>query len=136
MSQPVPTRTAKKDYINHFRQSKPLEGIFFTDFIREVLEKRSRRKSEHYAAVYDAIIKHIESFSLEFNCDKYTNSVTSEFLDDFIVYLEEQGLRHNTIVGYILKIQSLVRRASQYNYAVDLTYDETDLKCEPTMRFS
>ena len=80
--------------------------------------KRSRRKSEHYAAVYDAIIKHIESFSLEFNCDIYTNSVTSEFLDDFIVYLEEQGLRHNTIVGYILKIQSLVRRASQYNYAV------------------
>lgn len=132
MSQPVPTRTAKKDYINHFRQSKPLEGIFFIDFIREVLEKRSRRKSEHYAAVYDAIIKHIESFSLEFNCDIYTNSVTSEFLDDFIVYLEEQGLRHNTIVGYILKIQSLVRRASQYNYAVDLTYDETDLKCEPT----
>ena len=62
--------------------------------------------------------------------------MTSEFLDDFIIYLEEQGLRHNTIVGYILKIQSLVRRASQYNYAVDLTYDETDLKCEPTMRFS
>ena len=29
-------------------------------------------------------------------------------------------------------MQSLVRRASQYNYAVDITYDETDLKCEPT----
>ena len=40
--------------INHFRQEKPLEGVFFTDFIRDVLEKRSRRKSEHYAAVYDA----------------------------------------------------------------------------------
>ena len=39
---------------------------------------------------------------------------------------------HNTIVGYIQKMQSLVRRASQYNYAVDITYDETDLKCEPT----
>ena len=32
----------------------------------------------------------------------------------------------------IEKIQSLVRRASQYNYAVDVTYDEIDLKCEPT----
>lgn len=41
-------------------------------------------------------------------------------------------MRHNTIVGYIQKIQSLVRRASQYNYAVDVTYDEVDLKCEPT----
>lgn len=46
--------------------------------------------------------------------------------------MEDQGLRHNTIVGYIQKIQTLVRRASQYNYAVDNTYDEIDLKCEPT----
>ena len=118
----------RKDYINHFRQEKPLEGIYFTDFIRDVLEKRNRRKSEHYAAVYDAIIKHIDNFSL----DIFTNSVTAEFIDDFIIYLEDQGLRHNTIVGYVLKIQSLVRRASQYNYAVDNTYDEIDLKCEPT----
>ena len=29
-------------------------------------------------------------------------------------------------------MQSLIRRASQYNYAVDVTYDEIDLKCEPT----
>lgn len=132
LSQPVPTVQVRKDYINHFRQSKPLEGIYFTSFIREVLEKRSRRKSEHYAAVYDAIIKHIDNFSLEFDCDIFTNSVTADFLDDFIIYLEDQGLRHNTIVGYIRKIQTLVRRASQYNYAVDTTYDEIDLREEPT----
>ena len=122
----------RKDYINHFRQEKPLEGIYFTDFIRDVLEKRSRRKSEHYAAVYDAIIKHIDNFSSEFDCDIFTNSVTAEFIDDFIIYLEDQDLRHNTIVGYILKIQTLIRRASQYNYAVDNTYDEIDLRTEPT----
>ena len=115
-----------RDYRNRFRQSKPLEGIYFTDFVREVLEKRSRRRSEHYAAVYDAIIRHIDNFSVEFGCDIFTNSVTEEFLDDFIVYLEDQGLRHNTIVGYIQKIQSLVRKALQYNYAVDSTYDEID----------
>lgn len=130
--QSVPTYQIRKDYINHFRQSKPLEGIFFTDFIRSTLEKRSRRKSEHYAAVYDAIIKHIDAFSEEFDCDVFTNSVTAEFLDDFIIYLEDQGLRHNTIVGYIRKIQTLARRASRYNYAVDTTYDEIDLKEEPT----
>lgn len=97
-----------------------------------MLEKRSRRKSENYATVYDAIIKHIDNFSLEYDCDIFTNSVTAEFLDDFIIYLENQGLRHNTIVGYIQKIQTLVRRAATYNYAVDNTYDEIDLKEEPT----
>lgn len=39
---------------------------------------------------------------------------------------------HNTIVGYIQKIQSLVRRAGQYNYAVDTTYNEVDLEEEST----
>lgn len=34
--------------------------------------------------------------------------------------------------GYIRKIQTLVRRAGQYNYAVDTTYDEVDLDVEPT----
>lgn len=97
-----------------------------------MIEKKSRRKSAHYAAVYDALIKHVNAFSKEFDCDVFTNSVTAEFLDDFIIYLEDQGLRHNTIVGYVLKVQTLVRKASQYNYAVDTTYDEIDLKCEPT----
>nr|DAT59433.1 MAG TPA: hypothetical protein [Caudoviricetes sp.] len=26
----------RKDYINRFRQEKPIEGIFFTGFIREI----------------------------------------------------------------------------------------------------
>lgn len=109
-----------------------MEGVYFTSFARESLEKKSRRKSEHYAAVYDAIIKHIDAFSVEFDCDIYTNSVTAEFLDDFIIYLEDQELRHNTIVGYIQKIQTLARRAAMYNYAVDNTYNEIDLETEPT----
>ena len=29
----------RKDYINHFRESKPLEGIYLSDFIRETVEK-------------------------------------------------------------------------------------------------
>lgn len=132
MSQPVRLRQARKDYINHFRQSKPLEGIYFTTFAREILEKRSRRKSVYYAAVYDAVIRHIDRFSRLYDCDIYTNSITEEFLDDFIVYLQEWGLMHNTIVGYVQKIQSLVRRAGQYNYAVDMTYDEVDIRDEPS----
>lgn len=100
--------------------------------MREVLEKRSRRKSANYAVVYDAIIKHIGQFSKLYDCDIFTNSITEEFLDDFIIYLENQNLRHNTIVGYILNIQSMVRKASQYNYAVDSTYDEINMQLEET----
>lgn len=100
--------------------------------MHEVLEKRSRRKSANYAVVYDAIMKHIDQFSELYDCDIFTNSITEEFLDDFIIYLENQNLRHNTIVGYILKIQSMVRKASQYNYAVDSTYDEIDMRLEET----
>lgn len=129
----VPARSGKprRDYINHFRQDRPLEGVYFTDFARDMLERRGKRRSGHYAAVYDAVLRHIDRFSTEFDCDIFTNSVTEEFLDDFIVYLESRGLRHNTIAGYIQKIQSLVRKASQYNYAVDATYDGTDLREEP-----
>lgn len=129
----VPARSGKprRDYINHFRQDRPLEGVYFTDFARDMLERRGKRRSGHYAAVYDAVLRHIDRFSTEFDCDIFTNSVTEEFLDDFIVYLESRGLRHNTIAGYVQKIQSLVRKASQYNYAVDATYDGTDLREEP-----
>ena len=77
-------------------------------------------------------MKHIDQFSELYDCDIFTNSITEEFLDDFIIYLENQNLRHNTIVGYILKIQSMVRRAGQYNYAVDSTYDEIDMRLEET----
>lgn len=35
-------------------------------------------------------------------------------------------------MGYVLKMQSMVRKASQYNYAVDTTYDEVDIRPEET----
>ena len=122
----------RKDYINHFRQSKPLEGIYLSDFIRETVERKSRRKPSNSLAVYSALIGHINSFSAEYDCDIFTNSVTEEFIEDFIIYLENVGLRHNTIVGYIMKLQSMVRKASQYNYAVDPTYNQIDLHLEDT----
>lgn len=71
--------------------------------MREVFEKRARRKPANYAVVYDAIMKHIDQFSELYDCDIFTNSITEEFLNDFIIYLENQNLRYNTIVRYILK---------------------------------
>lgn len=109
-----------------------MEGISLSEFIRDVIEKKSRHKSVNSLAVYRALIKHIDGFSVEYDCDIFTNSVTEEFIEDFIIYLENAGLRHNTIVGYIQKMQSMIRKASQYNYAVDPTYDQIDLRLEET----
>ena len=103
-----------------------------TQKIRETVEKKSQRKPSNSLAVYSALIGHINSFSAEYDCDIFTNSVTEEFIEDFIIYLENVGLRHNTIVGYIMKLQSMVRKASQYNYAVDPTYNQIDLHLEDT----
>lgn len=126
------TPIKKKNYINYSKQFKPIEDVYFADFFQEIIEKRSKRRSEKYPAVYDAIIKHLNNFSEQHNCDIFTNSITENFLDDFIIYLEEQGLRHNTIMGYIQKIQSMTKKAKLCNYAVDSTYVGIDLKEEPT----
>lgn len=44
--------------------------------------------------------------------------------------MQDRNLRHNTIKGYIEKIQTLARKAGQYGYAVDSTYDEINLREE------
>lgn len=105
--------------------------MYFTDFIEEILRKK-RRRTGHYAPLYDTLVNHIYKFSELYNCDIFTNSVTEDFLEDFIYYLQDRGLKHNTIKGYIEKIQTLVRKAGQYNYAVDNTYDEINLREEET----
>lgn len=128
----VRDRQARKNYINNFRSCKPIEGIYFADFMLDVVAKRARRRSGEYHQIYNAIIKHINDFSSLFDCDIFTNSITEDFLEDFISYLEDQGLKHNTIKGYIEKMQSMVRKAIQYNYAVDPTFEEIELREEET----
>lgn len=98
--------------------------------MQDVITKRARRRADGYHQLYDSIIKHINEFSAIFDCDIFTNSITEDFLEDFICYLEDCGLRHNTIKNYVEKIQDMVRKAIQYNYAVDPTFKEIKLKGE------
>lgn len=97
--------------------------------MQEILKKK-RKRSGSYAPLYDTLINHINEFSDVYDCNIYTNSVTEDFLEDFIIYLQNRNLRKNTIKGYIEKIQTLVRKAGQYGYAVDNTYDQINLREE------
>lgn len=105
--------------------------MLFTDFIEFILKKKAKLKGS-YAPLYDTLISHINVFSEINECDIFTNSVTEDFLTDFICYLQNCGLRHNTIKSYTEKIQTLTRKAGQYGYAVDNTYDEITFREEET----
>lgn len=98
----------------------------------DMIVKRARRRKEGYSVMYHALLKHVNNFSDIYNCDIFTNSVNIDFLDDFIIYLQDIGLRNNTIKNYIEKAQYIVKLAGEYNYAIDPTYKEIKLKEEET----
>lgn len=122
-----PLISYKKDYINHFKAKEPRTGVLFCDFIEEMIAKKARRRSASFPQQYRSVINHIKRFCEIYNCEIFTNSVTEDFLDDFICYLEDQKLKHNTIKGFIERIKNMARKAGQYSYAVDSTYDEVSL---------
>lgn len=119
-----------KDYINHFSKNTPKENVLFSDFIELIVSRKSRRFSDNYIPQYNTIIRHINNFCDENNCILYTNSINEDFIDDFIIYLEEKNLKVNTIKGIIEKIKSMVRKAAVYGYLIDSSYEEVSVKEE------
>jgi Phage integrase family. len=124
------TIITNKDYINHFRSSEPKRNVLFTDFIELTVEKKKKRSTESYQRQYATIIAHLNNFCDENNCVLYTNSINEEFLDDFIIYLEDKDLRINTIKGVIEKVKAMTRKASIYGYMIDPSYEEISVKEE------
>jgi integrase len=122
----------KKDYINKLSQSEPKQGILFTNFIDITVRRKSKRMSESYGAIYKTLIHHLQKFSEMYDANIYTNSVNEEFLDDFITYLEEQQLKHGYIKTQLSLIKSMVKKAGNYGYAVDPTWDDVSLEDEDT----
>lgn len=120
----------KKDYVNPFNSSKPKEGVMFVDFIDTYVEKKSKRRTKSFSNQYNVLINHLNTFCVENNANIYTNSVTEDFLDDFIEYLESRNLKINTIKGIVEKIKTMVRKAATYGYAIDATYDDVTVREE------
>ena len=119
-----------KDYINHFKSLELKKDVLFIDFIELTLEKKKKRSTESYQKQYYTIISHLKNFCEENNCVLYTNSINEEFLDDFIIYLEDKNLRINTIKGIIEKVKAMARKASIYGYLIDPSYEEINMKEE------
>jgi integrase len=120
----------KKDYINHKLENEPKYGVLFIDFITISLTKKINRMGIRYCKNYNSVLLHLRNFQNKYDVNIFTNSVNEEFLDDFIVYLEELQLRQNTISNLIGMIKYMIRKAGSYGYAVDPTFDDITVSIE------
>jgi len=128
----IPEKKEKKDYINYTRNSEPKTGVLLCDFIEKTIERKSKRMGESFMKNYKTIIFHLNEFSEKNDVLIYINSINEEFLDDFIIYLEEKKLRLNYIKGLITSIKTMVRKSAIYGYMVDPTYDDINVDSEET----
>ncbi len=114
----------KRDYVNAQNQLEPKTGVLFHDFVFTTTTRKARRMGPSYMSNYKTVIYHLKRFSELYSANIYTNSVNEDFLDDFIVYLESEGLRVTYIKNIISLVKAMVRKAGAYGYAVDPTYDD------------
>lgn len=130
-SNDIITPTKKKyNYINPYTNSAPKTDVLFTDFINLLVLKKAKRYTKSYVNSYKSLITHILNFCIENNCDLYTNSITDDFIDDFILYLESKNLKVNTIKGLIEKTKGMSRKASTYGFAIDPSFNDIQMNDE------
>jgi len=114
----------QKTYVNDHMRLEPKVGVRFTDFIEGTLNRRSRRMSENSKKNYRSLAKLIEKFSNENNAKILTDSVNAEFLEDFIIFLEEQDYKMGYIKNILSMAKTMARKAGNYGYAVDPSFEE------------
>lgn len=122
--------SSQKDYVNHAALMEPKKNVLFVDFIEKTTKKKERRMKKSYMRNYKTLIKILNNFSNDNNAILYTESINEDFLDDFIVYMESLQARKTYIKTLLSLIKAMVRKAANYGYAVDASYDEVDLDDE------
>lgn len=121
---------SKKDYINHASQSEPKTGVLFKDFIEKTVYRKAKRMGASYTRNYKTVLLHLNNFSDLFDVNIYTNSVNEEFMDDFIIYLQQLGLKTSYIKMLLSLVKAMVKKAAMYGYAIDPSYDDVDVDDE------
>ena len=101
-----------KNYINDNHLDSPIRDKLLIDFIMEMVNKKN--KSVSYKSQYRVLVKHVTEFSEKQDCVVYTNSVTEDFIEDFINYLRDKNMRNNTVKGLIEKIKAMTKKAGNY----------------------
>ena len=119
-----------KNYINDNHLDSPIRDKLLIDFITEMVNKKN--KSVSYKSQYRVLVKHVTEFSEKQDCVVYTNSVTEDFIEDFINYLRDKNMRNNTVKCLIEKIKAMTKKAGNYGYAVNRTFDEISVPEEDT----
>ena len=119
-----------KNYINDNHIDSPIRDKLLVDFIMEMVNKKN--KSISYKSQSKVLMKHVNEFSEKYDCMIYTNSVTEDFIEDFIGYLRDKNMRNNTVKGLIEKIKAMTKKAGNYGYAVNRTFDEISVPEEDT----
>jgi len=122
--------SGKRDYINRLIQSEPKTGVLFSDFITETVERKAKRMGANYQKGYKTLVSHLNEFSEVYEADIFTNSVNEDFMDDFILYLQEKDLRQTYIITLLSLIKAMASKAAKYGYAVDSSYDDVTVDKE------
>jgi integrase len=120
-------RHAKRDYINRSAMMEPKTGVLFSDFISHTVARRKNLRGNTFAKNYQTLINHLNLFSEKFEARIYTNSVNEEFLEDFIKHLGDLGLKRGYIKTLVSLTKSMARRAGNYGYAIDPSYDNVEV---------
>lgn len=122
----------KKDYVSSYSASEPKYGVLFTDFIYKMVAQKQRRMSGSYKENYQTLLFQLNNFIKDNDVILYTNSITEEFLDDFIMYLEDKGYKHNYVDHILTMCKAMVKKAGLNNYAIDPSYMNVELDKEDT----
>lgn len=124
----------KRDYINPFSQNEPKTGVLFSNFILQTVNRKAKRFGENYKKNYNTIIFHLQKFTEIFDVNIFTNSVNEEFLDDFIIYLQDLNLKQSYIRNLLSLIKSMVRKAGILGYAIDPSFEDVEIDDENTFK--
>lgn len=126
------SHTPFKDYINPDNSKEPKSGVLFKDFASKVLITKSKRYSKSHKKRYGTLFYHLDRFCDKHSVTLYTNSITEEFLNDFMEYLEGEDLKKSYLKATIDFIKGLTRLAGTYGYLVDKSYDLVKVEDEQT----
>lgn len=120
--------SGKRDYINYATLTEPKTGVLFIDFISQTVARKAKRMGNSYKQAYKSLIRHLNNFSDFYDVNIFTNSVNEDFLDDFIVYLQEINLKQGYIKNLLALVKAMIKKAGTYGYAVDPSYDDVELE--------
>jgi integrase len=76
------------------------------------------------------LVNHLKEFARRNDCILYTNSINEEFLEDFIMYLQDIGLKHNYVKSVMDSAKTMAKDAATDGYAIDPTYKNVELDLE------